>query len=255
MRHAPRHSRQPARRSSRVLTALLLLAGLVGALTVSARAFQPSGAQGDDVPDPQGGLARRLGAALGVVLQGGPAAGRARPGAAHRPPPGHRPHLRAVRVPARLAPGVGRRARADPAADDRQRGQHGRGRPGPPRRLPAPAGRRRASTGQARLHPLRPPHGRPGQQLLGRLARVLQGRLGPRPGGLRRPAGVVRLGPDGVRLRQRLRRPLLPRRRPGRLGRRRRLQRPRLPARDRAGGSCRRSSATSTCGAARTASR
>ncbi|HSO51852.1 MAG TPA: hypothetical protein VL330_03725, partial [Actinomycetes bacterium] len=53
MRHAPRHSRQPARRSPRVLTALLLLTGLVGALTVSARAFQPSGAQGDESLTPK----------------------------------------------------------------------------------------------------------------------------------------------------------------------------------------------------------
>jgi beta-mannanase len=44
-RSAPRHSRQPERRSPRVLTALLLLAGLVGALTVSARAFPPSSPQ------------------------------------------------------------------------------------------------------------------------------------------------------------------------------------------------------------------
>jgi beta-mannanase len=53
LRHAPRHSRQPARRSPRVLTALLLLAGLVGALTVSARAFPPSGAQGDESLTPK----------------------------------------------------------------------------------------------------------------------------------------------------------------------------------------------------------
>ncbi|HTE70783.1 MAG TPA: hypothetical protein VK942_18830, partial [Actinomycetes bacterium] len=62
MRPSPRHCRQPARspagprhvrahgqaprRGPRVLTALLLLAGLVGALTVSARAFPPFGAQG-----------------------------------------------------------------------------------------------------------------------------------------------------------------------------------------------------------------
>ena len=58
---------------------------------------------------------------------------------------------------------------------------------------------------------------------------LLPRRLGPRPRDLRRPAGVVRLGADRGRLRQRLRRPLLPRRRAGRLGRRRRLQRPRLP--------------------------
>jgi Right handed beta helix region len=45
LRHAPRHSRRPARRQPRVLTALLLLAGLVGALTVSARAFPPVGLQ------------------------------------------------------------------------------------------------------------------------------------------------------------------------------------------------------------------
>ena len=53
MRHAPRHTRQPPRRSSRVLTSLLLLAGLVGALTVSARAFPPSGAQGDESLTPK----------------------------------------------------------------------------------------------------------------------------------------------------------------------------------------------------------
>jgi beta-mannanase len=62
LRPSPRHGRRPARRSAgprhvragdpgprrgpRALTALLLLAGLVGALTVSARAFPPSGAQG-----------------------------------------------------------------------------------------------------------------------------------------------------------------------------------------------------------------
>ena len=62
MRPSPRHCRQPARspagprhvrahgqgprRGPRVFTALLLLAGLVGALTVSARAFPPFGAQG-----------------------------------------------------------------------------------------------------------------------------------------------------------------------------------------------------------------
>jgi beta-mannanase len=62
LRPSPRHCRQPARspagprhvrahgqaprRGPRVLTALLLLAGLVGALTVSARAFPPFGAQG-----------------------------------------------------------------------------------------------------------------------------------------------------------------------------------------------------------------
>ena len=40
---------------------------------------------------------------------------------------------------------------------------------------------------------------------------VLPGRLGARPRDLRRPAGVVRVGPDCGRLRQRLRRPLLPR--------------------------------------------
>jgi beta-mannanase len=61
LRPTPRHSRQPSRgtagrhlrpgdpaprRGPRVLTSLLLLAGLVGALTVSARAFPPTGAQG-----------------------------------------------------------------------------------------------------------------------------------------------------------------------------------------------------------------
>src|ERR671913_448400 len=49
LRHAPRHSRPsaPSSSRSRVLTAVVLLAALVGALTVSARAFQPSGPQGD----------------------------------------------------------------------------------------------------------------------------------------------------------------------------------------------------------------
>jgi beta-mannanase len=52
--YAPRHSRKPRpRRPSRVLTALGLLAALVGALTVSARAFPPSGAQGDDALTPK----------------------------------------------------------------------------------------------------------------------------------------------------------------------------------------------------------
>ena len=53
MRHAPRHSRPPEPRSSRsrVLTALLLLAALVGALAVSARAF-PLRRQGDDALTP-----------------------------------------------------------------------------------------------------------------------------------------------------------------------------------------------------------
>jgi DMSO/TMAO reductase YedYZ molybdopterin-dependent catalytic subunit len=50
VRQAPRHLRigdpMPRRSPSRVLTALVLLAGLVAALTVSARAFSPSGAQG-----------------------------------------------------------------------------------------------------------------------------------------------------------------------------------------------------------------
>jgi beta-mannanase len=69
LRQAPRHSRQPGRRPTRprhlgagdprprrgprVLTALLLLAGLVGALTVSARAFPPFGAQGNDELTPK----------------------------------------------------------------------------------------------------------------------------------------------------------------------------------------------------------
>ena len=50
MRPSPRHSRQPAgprpRRVPRAATALLLLAGLAGALTVSARAFPPATAPG-----------------------------------------------------------------------------------------------------------------------------------------------------------------------------------------------------------------
>jgi beta-mannanase len=61
LRPAPRHIRQPAkatkgrhlkagaptpRRGPRTLASLLLLAGLVGALAVSARAFPPTGAQG-----------------------------------------------------------------------------------------------------------------------------------------------------------------------------------------------------------------
>jgi hypothetical protein len=55
LRHAPRHARPPRPRSSRsrVLTALLLLAALVGALAVSARAFPPSGSQGDDALTPR----------------------------------------------------------------------------------------------------------------------------------------------------------------------------------------------------------
>ena len=53
MRHAPRHTRKPERRPpSRVLTALLLLAGLVAALTVSARAFPPSSPRNDDALTP-----------------------------------------------------------------------------------------------------------------------------------------------------------------------------------------------------------
>jgi beta-mannanase len=49
LRHVPRHSRPSRRRSpSRVLTALLLLTGLVGALAVSARAFPPFAAAGGD---------------------------------------------------------------------------------------------------------------------------------------------------------------------------------------------------------------
>jgi beta-mannanase len=60
LRHAPRHTRKPPRHSrtsqrrppSRVLTALLLLAGLVAALTVSARAFPPSSPRSDDALTP-----------------------------------------------------------------------------------------------------------------------------------------------------------------------------------------------------------
>jgi beta-mannanase len=47
LRTAPRHTRSTERRHSRVLTALALLAGLVGALTVSARAFPPASPQSD----------------------------------------------------------------------------------------------------------------------------------------------------------------------------------------------------------------
>jgi beta-mannanase len=50
LRPSPRHSRQPAtprpRRVPRAATALLLLAGLAGALTVSARAFPPAASPG-----------------------------------------------------------------------------------------------------------------------------------------------------------------------------------------------------------------
>jgi beta-mannanase len=56
LRHPPRHARQPAAspsRGPRVLTSLLLLAGLVGALAVSARAFPPSGSQGDEALTPK----------------------------------------------------------------------------------------------------------------------------------------------------------------------------------------------------------
>jgi beta-mannanase len=69
LRPAPRHRRQPARiptgprhlrpgearpgRVPRVLTALLLLTALVGALTVSARAFPPFGAQGNEALTPK----------------------------------------------------------------------------------------------------------------------------------------------------------------------------------------------------------
>jgi hypothetical protein len=55
LRHAPRHSRPsaPSSSRSRVLTAVVLLAALVGALTVSARAFQPSGPQGDESLTPK----------------------------------------------------------------------------------------------------------------------------------------------------------------------------------------------------------
>jgi beta-mannanase len=55
LRHAPRHGRRSVPGPpSRVVTALLLLAGLVGALTVSARAFPPSGgAQGEDALTPK----------------------------------------------------------------------------------------------------------------------------------------------------------------------------------------------------------
>src|SRR4029450_6290652 len=51
----PRPPPPPAPRSSRsrVLTALLLLAALVGALAVSARAFPPTGSQGDDALTPR----------------------------------------------------------------------------------------------------------------------------------------------------------------------------------------------------------
>ena len=53
-RPAPRHTRVTARRPpSRVVTALLLLAGLVGALTVSARAFPPSGPAVDEALTPK----------------------------------------------------------------------------------------------------------------------------------------------------------------------------------------------------------
>jgi len=51
LRPSPRHSRQPRAGASRLprlprsVTALLLLAGLVGALTVSARAFPPASPQ------------------------------------------------------------------------------------------------------------------------------------------------------------------------------------------------------------------
>ena len=54
MRHAPRHTRPSERRPrSRVLTAVVLLAALVGALAVSARAFPPTGAQGDEALTPK----------------------------------------------------------------------------------------------------------------------------------------------------------------------------------------------------------
>ncbi|HEY7606275.1 MAG TPA: glycosyl hydrolase, partial [Actinomycetes bacterium] len=53
-RSSPRHSRTTARRPpSRVVTALLLLAGLVGALTVSARAFPPSSPAADEALTPK----------------------------------------------------------------------------------------------------------------------------------------------------------------------------------------------------------
>ena len=48
-----RDGRQPARRPHRTLTALLLLAGLVGALTVSARAFPPSSPAADEALTPR----------------------------------------------------------------------------------------------------------------------------------------------------------------------------------------------------------
>jgi beta-mannanase len=55
LRHVPRHTGSPAPRGgrSRVLTALVLLAALVGALAVSARAFPPTGAQGDEALTPK----------------------------------------------------------------------------------------------------------------------------------------------------------------------------------------------------------
>ena len=53
-RSAPRHTRPMARRPpSRVVTALLLLAGLVGALTVSARAFPPASPAADEALTPR----------------------------------------------------------------------------------------------------------------------------------------------------------------------------------------------------------
>jgi hypothetical protein len=55
LRHAPRHTSPSAPRGgrSRVVTALVLLAALVGALAVSARAFPPTGAQGDETLTPR----------------------------------------------------------------------------------------------------------------------------------------------------------------------------------------------------------
>jgi beta-mannanase len=55
LRHAPRHTRpsEPRGSRSRALTAVVLLAALVGALAVSARAFPPSGSQGDDALTPR----------------------------------------------------------------------------------------------------------------------------------------------------------------------------------------------------------
>ncbi|HSK36745.1 MAG TPA: hypothetical protein VLA80_08415, partial [Actinomycetota bacterium] len=55
MRHVPRHTGPSAPRGgrSRVVTALVLLAALVGALAVSAQAFPPTGAQGDEALTPK----------------------------------------------------------------------------------------------------------------------------------------------------------------------------------------------------------